>query len=155
MEHTDFDNLIKVLKEQGEASSLTMGYSMNPMLRQHKDIVTMVSVNRKLKKGDVVVYPNSEGRCVLHRIVSIKKGNYIIRGDNNYFTEYGITDDDIFGILKCFYRDGKHIDCETDRKYKLYSFWICHSYFIRYPWKIHIRPFLGKAKRFILRKNKV
>lgn len=154
MQNTDFENLAEVLKEKGEASSLTSGCSMRPMLRQHKDIVTMKLVDRKLKKGDAVVYPSKSGEYVLHRIVAIKNGEYIIRGDNNYFTEYGITDKDIVGMLKCFYRDGKFIDCEKDTLYKLYSFYISHSYFLRYPWKKFIRPVLGKIKRLILGKSK-
>ena len=153
MENTNFESLAIVLKEKGEASSLTRGCSMRPMLREHKDVVTMAKISRKLKKGDVVVYPSKNGEFVLHRIVAIKKGEYIIRGDNNYFTEYGIIDNDIVGILKCFYRDGKYVDCETNKKYKLYTFYICHSYFLRYPWKKIVRPLLGKIKRFVLGKK--
>ena len=150
MENTDLSNIAKALKTFDEVSSLTSGCSMRPMLRQHKDIVTMKAVDRPLKKGDAVVYPSKDGQFVLHRIVKIKNGEYIIRGDNNYFTEYGITDNDIVGMLKCFYRDGKFIDCETDKKYKLYTFYICHSYILRYLWKKIIRPFLGKIKRAIV-----
>ena len=154
MQNKDFASLAVALKENGEASSLTRGCSMRPMLREHKDVVTMSQINRKLKKGDVVVYPSKSGEFVLHRIVAIKKGEYIIRGDNNYFTEYGITDKDIVGILKCFFRDGKYIDCETNKKYKWYTFYICNSYFFRYSWKMVIRPFLGKIKRFLLGQNR-
>lgn len=150
MQNTDFESLAQVLKEKGEASSLTRGQSMRPMLREHRDIVVMKLVDRKLKKGDAVVYPSKSGEFVLHRIVAIKKGEYIIRGDNNYFTEYGITDNDIVGMLKCFYRDGKYIDCQTDKKYKLYTFYICNSYYLRYLWKKVVRPFLGKIKRLLL-----
>ena len=154
MQNTDFESLAHVLKEKGEASSLTRGQSMRPMLREHRDIVVMKLVDRKLKKGDAVVYPSKSGEFVLHRIVAIKKGEYIIRGDNNYFTEYGITDNDIVGMLKCFYRDGKYIDCQTDKKYKLYTFYICNSYRLRYLWKKIVRPFLGKIKRFLLGQNR-
>lgn len=158
MQHTDFKDLVEALQENGEACSLTSGRSMRPMLRQHKDIVTVKPVARKLKKGDVVVYPSNDGRSVLHRIVAIKKGNYIIRGDNNYFTEYGITDNDIKGILTCFYRDGKYINCETSHGYKLYSLYICHSYYLRYIfyklfWRGFLLRVLVKLKHFLFPKK--
>lgn len=143
----------EALKVETEVSMLTEGRSMQPMLRQHKDVVTVKRVDRALRKGDAVLYPGKDGRFILHRIVKIKNGEFIIRGDNNYFTEYGIKKENIVGILKEFYRDGKYINCETDRKYKLYVFYICHSYPMRYLWKKHLRPTLGKIKRFILRKK--
>ena len=154
MQNADFKTIASVLNETGEASSLTRGCSMRPMLREHKDIVTLKCPDRKLKKGDVVAYPSKDSNFTLHRIVAIKKGAYIIRGDNNYFTEYGITDNDIVGILKCFYRDGKYIDCETNKKYKLYSFYICNSYHLRYIWIKAILPILVKIKHFLFPKNK-
>lgn len=140
------------LEVSDEVSVLTFGASMQPMLRQHRDVVTVKRVDRELKKGDVVLYPGSDGRFVLHRIVAIKNGNLIIRGDNNYFTEYNIKKKDIVGLLKEFYRDGEYIDCANNRRYKAYSFYILHSYGARYFWKKKLRPTLGKIKRFILRK---
>ena len=144
----------KALEVSDEISILTLGASMQPMLRQHKDVVTVKRVDRELKKGDVVLYPGMGGKFILHRIVAIKKGELIIRGDNNAFTEYGIKREDIVGILKEFYRNGMYINCDTSFKYKAYSFYILHSYAIRYFWKRILRPFLSKVKRFVLRRNK-
>ena len=143
----------EVLKVEKEVSVLTSGCSMQPMLRQHRDVVTVKRVDRELRKGDAVLYPGKDGRFILHRIVKIKNGEFIIRGDNNYFTEYGIKKENIVGLIKEFYRDGKYINCETDLKYKLYVFYICHSYAMRYFWRNYLRPTLGKVKRFILRKK--
>ena len=152
---TNLHSAVEQLKKGIEVNVLTSGVSMRPMLRQHKDIVVIVPVNRKLKKGDVVLYPNRKGDSVLHRIMRFSKdGSYIIRGDNNYFTEYGITDADIVGILKEFYRDGIYVDCATNKKYKLYTFWICHSYYLRYLWKKILCPFLVKIKHAVFGKKK-
>lgn len=156
MSNADLHSAVEELKKDIEVNVLTFGASMRPMLRQHRDIVVIVPVKQKLKKGDVVLYPDKKGDSVLHRIMRLaKNGSYVIRGDNNYFTEYDITDNDIVGILKEFYRDGKYIDCATNKKYKLYTFWICHSYYLRYIWKRILRPILGKIKRSVFRiKNK-
>lgn len=152
MQNNELQSMGEVLKTAPEASSLTWGYSMYPMLRPHKDIVTVSRVNGELKKGDVVLYPGSDGKYILHRIMRIKPDVFIIRGDNNYFTEI-IKKDKIVGILKEFYRGGKHIDCAQNRKYQLYSFYICHSYWLRFLWKRVIRRTLGKIKRLIIKKR--
>lgn len=152
-ENLNLSNAGDALKVEPEISMLTEGASMRPMLRQHRDVVVVKRVDRELKKGDAVLYPSKDGRFILHRIVRIKNGELIIRGDNNYFTEYGIKKSDIIGILKEFYREGKYINCATDRKYKLYTFYICNTYYLRYFWVKKLRPTLGKVKRFILRQK--
>lgn len=150
----DSKDLCTQLEKSNEASSLTSGCSMRPMLRQHKDVVTIKRIDRKLRVGDVVAYKGTGNTYTLHRIMRFKKdGSLVIRGDNNYFTEYGYFASDMVGVLKEFYRDGVYIDCETNRKYKIYVFWIMHSYWLRYLWKKIIRPILGKIKRSIF-KNK-
>lgn len=148
MQNNDLQSMGEVLQVQSEASSLTSGYSMYPMLRPHKDIVTVKRVDKPLKKGDVVLYPDNRGKFILHRIMRIKDDVFIIRGDNNYFTEI-INKDKIIGILKEFYRGGKYINCSENLKYKLYTFYICHSYWLRFLWRCVIRRTLGKIKRFI------
>ena len=151
MQCDGFNNAGEALKKNEEISVLTSGGSMQPMLRQHRDIVTIKRIDRALKTGDVVLYPGADGRYILHRVVAIKKGKYIMRGDNNYFTEKNVNDNSIVGILKEFYRDGIYVNCETDKKYKRYSFYILHSYHLRYLWKRIIRPALSKIKHTIFK----
>lgn len=137
------------LEISDEISVLTFGGSMMPLLRQHRDMVVIKRVDRAFKKGDVVLYPGREGMFTLHRIMRIKKNGLIIRGDNNYFTERDIKESDIIGIMKEFYRDGKYVNCKADFKYKLYTFYICHSYYLRYLWRKILFPFLCKVKNKI------
>lgn len=132
--------------------SLTSGASMRPMLRQHKDVTVVAPVNRPLKKGDVVLYPGNNGSFILHRIMRISGDTLIIRGDNNYFTER-VKRETVIGILKEFYRDGKYINCNDNFKYRMYTFYICHSYCLRYVWKKCIRPPLSKVKNRIFPKK--
>ena len=147
----DFGSVGGALKTSPEVSVLTKGASMRPMLREHKDIVVIERINGKLKVGDVVAYLGAGNTYTLHRIVRIKKGSLIIRGDNNYFTEFNIKNEDIVGILKEYYRAGKYINCKTHKGYKLYSKYIIFSYPFRFLWKRRIRPILGKIKRFIFK----
>ncbi len=143
----------EALEVSEEISVLTWGYSMYPLFRPHRDITVIKRVDRKLKKGDVVLYPGADGEFILHRIMRIRRDCFVIRGDHNYFTEY-VSKDKIVGILKEFYREGKYVNCKKSFKYKLYSLYIGHSYGLRFFWKKKLRPFLGKVKRFILGKRK-
>ena len=147
-----YKNADEALKSETEVAILTRGISMRPMLREHKDIVIIERVTRKLKKYDVPLYrrPNCD-RFVLHRIVKITDNGYVIRGDNLLFNEYDVKDEDIIGVLKAFYRDGKYYDCATSKAYKAYI--IINQVYspFRRLWKLKIRPYLSKIKRLIFK----
>ena len=88
----------------------TRGVSMEPMLRQNRDLVVVRAPASRLKKYDVALYKRGETH-VLHRVIAVKEGHYLIRGDNTY------------GVLVGFQRKGKTIDVEN-RGYRLYvRFW--------------------------------
>ena len=146
------NNISEAISIEKEIMACTSGTSMYPMLRHRRDMVVIETVNRKLKKNDVPLYRLKSGKLVLHRILKVTDNGYIIRGDNLYHKEYNITDDNIIGVLKAFYRDGKYYECATSKAYHIYIVLNKLSFPLRYLWKIIIRPFLGKIKRFILRK---
>lgn len=151
MSDAGFKSAGAALEVSDEISTLTQGASMRPMLRQHKDVVVIKRVEGPLKKGDVVLYPGENGSFILHRIISIKNGRLIIRGDNNDFTEYNIKPADVVGILKEFYRDGKYISCDNNTWYKLYTFYIMHSFTLRMFWRKRLKPFLSRCKRLLFK----
>lgn len=143
--NNSFNNAADILKIEPVVSVLTSGCSMYPMLRQHKDVVMVVRPNGKLRRGDVALYRvDNRSELVLHRVIKCNKnGTYTMRGDNNYFTEYGIKSEDIVGVLDSFYRGTEYIKCNDSAKYKLYKFYILNSYGIRFFYK--------KSRLFILR----
>ncbi len=156
MQNTNFINSYEALKTNEEIAVLTSGISMRPMLREHRDVVIIGRVSGRLKKNDVPLYRRAgSGKFVLHRILKVTEDGYVIRGDNLYRKEYDVKDSDIIGVLKAFYRDGKYYDCLHSRKYRLYVFLNRASYPLRYIWKIHLRPALGKIKRILLGKSRV
>ena len=63
-----------VINEKGFLVSTIVGISMYPLLRQRKDSVHIVKINKTLKKNDVILYKRDTGQYVLHRLIKIKKG---------------------------------------------------------------------------------
>lgn len=138
------------LETSGEVMVCSAGTSMAPMLRDRRDMVVIEKVQRALKKHDVPLYRLTGGKLVLHRILAIKNGIYVIRGDNLFQKEH-VKPEQIIGVLKGFYREGKYYDCATNRPYKLYVAYVRVSYPIRHMWRVWIRPALSKIKHTIIR----
>ena len=129
---TDFSTIAEEIEKHGWVLSRPAGVSMHPMLRPYKDPIYVVKPKRPFKVNDVVVYYRGENKqIVMHRIIKIRKNDYVIRGDNCLHNEYGITNSDIFGILEGFYKDERYIDCEKNKLYKVYVFFNRLTYFPR------------------------
>ncbi len=143
------------LSEGGEVTFTVTGNSMLPMLHNRQDTVTLVTPTFPLKKYDLPFYRRAGGLYTLHRIVKIKKGNYIIRGDNCNFTEYGIEDKDIIGVVKQFTRNGKQHSV-VEKSYKIYCALWCNDacYFLRKKVLLNLRRVASKIKRTIFSRGK-
>ena len=111
-----------VIEEQlaiyGTYASNTVGTSMRPLLRQHKDVVIILPPEGELKPYDVALYRRS-GKYVLHRVLRVMEDHYVIRGDNTYFLER-IPKTDVIGVMTEFNRGGKRHSV-TETGYKIYA----------------------------------
>ena len=97
-----------VIAEQGRLVYTNVGDSMFPTIRD-RDLLVIEAVRQPLEVGDVPLYKRDSGQYVLHRIVGIKRGSYLMRGDNRTVVEKGITDRHIIGVLTSIIRDGNTI----------------------------------------------
>lgn len=121
------------------------GTSMLPLIRQGQDEVILKKPSGRLKKYDIPFYKRESGQFVLHRIVKVRKNDYVICGDNQTDYEYNITDDMILAVVDAIIKDGKIIPV-TDKDYLLY----CKKHLLN----IKKRRIIGKIKKivkFILR----
>lgn len=108
-----------------------VGDSMMPLLRQGRDLMVITrKPAERLKRYDVPLYKRENGQYVLHRILKARKDDYVICGDNRWCREYGITDQQIIGILTEVVRDGKKLSV-TDKKYRIYMHMWCDLFYIR------------------------
>ena len=61
------------LQKNGVFASNTLGCSMQPLFKTHRDMVIIKRAEGALKKYDVVLYRDMKGRYVLHRIIGVKE----------------------------------------------------------------------------------
>ena len=120
----------QVLETNGRLVYPNVGTSMMPLLRQHRDLMVIAKrPEGRCRKYDAVLYRRGD-RYILHRILKVREKDYVICGDHCWRREYGITDEDIIGVLCAFVRDGVETPV-TDRCYRLYVHLWCDFFPIR------------------------
>lgn len=138
----------ELLERDGVIVYKTRGVSMRPMLKQNRDLVTVRTFEGRLKKYDVPLYRRKTGGFVLHRIIGVQDGFYIIRGDNTFRKEY-VPDGEIIGVLTEFKRKGKDHTVNS-AGYKLYARFWNSIYPLR--WLLRKSIAVGsRIKKFVLR----
>ena len=118
------------LERTGKLIYTNLGDSMMPLIREKRDLLIIRKPEGPLKKYDVPLYHRESGAYVLHRILKVRKEDYVICGDNRYRREYGISDRHIIGVLEAIVRDGKTIPV-TDKKYRAYVHLWCDFFYVR------------------------
>lgn len=92
---------------------------MKPLLKENRDAVMLMRSDREIKKYDVVLYKDSLGRYILHRVIAIKGDVLVIRGDNTYKKEL-VPKSEILAVMVSYNRKGKSRSIDSFG-YKLYS----------------------------------
>lgn len=122
----------QVLEQDGVLVYKNVGTSMLPLIRQGRDLLIIRKPQGRLKKYDVALYRRDSGQYVLHRVLKVRKEDYVICGDNQYRKETGITDRHILGVLTGMVRDGKEIQLDQmGSSYKRYLFLWCDLFPVR------------------------
>lgn len=130
-ELSELEELIReTLERGGEFTIRTNGTSMYPMLVDGESRVVLVKPPLKLKRDDIAFYKRDNGQFVLHRVVGTRKDGYVIRGDNQSITEYGVGHDAVIGVVKAYYKGDELIPVD-DKEYLKYVKGIKRKYPIR------------------------
>ncbi len=133
----------ELLSRNGSFAYKTKGKSMEPLLRQDRDIVVIRTVSRRLKPLDVAFYRRGS-QYILHRVIADKGDSYLVRGDNTYITET-VPDQDVLGILTGGQRKGKAFSVYQPA-YSVYSFFWTLIYPVRWV-AFRSKRLAGKAAR--------
>ena len=118
------------IKRTGRIIYTNVGDSMMPLIKQGRDVLVISTVNGRLKRYEIPLYKRDSGQYVLHRILKVRKNDYVICGDNRCNKEYGITDRHIIGVLSGIIRDGREIPV-TDIKCRMYAHLWCDLFPVR------------------------
>jgi len=87
------------------------GPSMNPTLKAGDGLNVVSYGNRKIRIGDVVVFPHPEGgHHVVHRVVAVGSQGVRTRGDNNINMDpWVLHSEDIVGRVESAQRKGRRL----------------------------------------------
>ena len=135
------------LAKKGKLIYTNRGDSMMPLIKQDRDLLIIEKPHGRLKKYDVPLYKRDSGQYVLHRILKVRKNDYVICGDNRWVKEYGIRDRHIIGVMTAVVRNGKEISV-NDWKYKLYVHLWCDFFPVR-AFTVHV---ISNLKRMAKKK---
>lgn len=111
------------------------GCSMTPTFWPGRDSVILAAPH-KIKIHDVILYLRDDGTYVLHRVIGIKNGCFVLCGDNQYTPERGIRRDQVIAVVNGFYRNNKYIG-KKNIPYRFIVFLWCIS--------LSARPVISKA----------
>ena len=103
------------LERNGALAFVPGGNSMWPTLKNRGQSVIVKLKKERLKAFDVALYQRADGMFVLHRVMSVIDGGYIICGDSQFVLEK-VKEEQVFGVMSGFYRGKKYISCD-DEKY--------------------------------------
>ena len=131
-----------VIERDGRLVYTNVGDSMLPFIRQDRDLVVIEKPRGRLKKHDIAFYKRDGGEYVLHRVIKVTADGYVIRGDNRYFNEQGITDRHVIGVLTAIVHDGREIPVTAPG----YRFRVRARYLL-YPLRSFIRRVKLKLKK--------
>lgn len=104
------------LAESGAAPPIMIpleGSSMQPLIRRGKDPVTIVPLQRPVKKGDVVLLMTDSGRYVVHRVWKMKEKQVRTLGDNCVNPDPWIPNEYVLGQAICYSRNGRKYRLDT------------------------------------------
>ena len=95
------------LERNGILIYAVRGHSMQPFLREGKDVVVIEPCPAgMLQKYDMVLYRRGSS-YILHRIMEIREKEFVLCGDHNRTLEEGIRGEDILGVVTGVRRNGK------------------------------------------------
>ena len=146
----------ELLEQNGKVSFTVVGQSMQPMLYNKRDSVTVYRPEFPIKKYDLPFYRLDDGKFILHRVIKVNgDGTYDCRGDNCWVSEKSIRQDQIIGVVKSFKRKNKVYSTDESVGYFIYvRMWPLLHHFKKYykyydsvrKWGLFLKKRLFPAK---------
>lgn len=145
----DIEPIIKETLDMGKMFKISPnGISMMPLIVQGRDSVYIKKPEGRLKKYDIAFFRRPSGEYILHRVVKVKKDSYVMRGDRQFVSEPGVSDENILGVVCRLKINGRTV-LPTDLGYRLYVFFRVNTCSLR-----RLFDFAKHAPTALLRKIK-
>ena len=97
-------SLESALAEYGKILEVPVGHSMKPMLCDRRDTMVISAPKGEPGRGDVILFKNSSGEYVLHRVIKNTPDGFVTRGDNCTRNDAAVPREAVFGVLEGFYK---------------------------------------------------
>ena len=131
------------LEVRGRYISVPSGSSMEPLFTHKENAVEIVKAVHPLRRYDISLHEDDSGRGVLHRVMEVRDGSYLICGDNCTVPEE-VPAERVKGVVTRFYRNGRWISVD-DRRYRWYVRLWCGTFPLR-RYVIRIRNRIKKRR---------
>ena len=124
------------------------GFSMMPLIRPEKDMITIMPLVRAPKVGDIVMFRRGDGKYIVHRVYRIFIDGIQTWGDNCINADAPRKREDIFGLIVSMEKNGKTYKLDNDKQRAYGVKWMKYG---RPVWMIgqKIRAIGGKILRKI------
>ena len=114
---------IRRLVSEGHTATITVrGNSMNPFLVDRRDKMTLGGfVDNDIRRGAVVLFKDSTGDYIIHRVVSREGDDLTIKGDGNSQKVEKASVQDVIAVMHNIERKGCIYTPES-RTWRVYSY---------------------------------
>ena len=110
----------EILAGGGEFRMYPKGTSMLPLIKQGRDSVVLKrNFDDAARKHDIAFYRRENGQFVLHRVMEVDNGSYVMCGDNQTQLERGIKAEQIIGYVDRMYKGERELSFSSPGQ-KLY-----------------------------------
>lgn len=109
----------ETIEQYGMFIYFPVGTSMLPLIREGKDSVKLVKIERPVKQHDVVLYQRND-QFILHRVVKVKDDTVDMAGDHQTMIEKDVLKSSIIALMEGVYREERYVPIQSFRM-KCYS----------------------------------
>ena len=112
------------IEKNGVIAFVPRGNSMWPFLKNKGQsvIIRKRISEERLEPFSVIFYERSNGAFVLHRVLRLIDGGYVVCGDSQFELEK-VEEEQIFGVMEGFYHGKKYIKATDSRYLKKVDKW--------------------------------
>lgn len=97
---SEMEPVIRAILDGGGVFTLRpRGDSMRPTVVPGRDSVSVVKWEGEASLYDILLYKRADGSFVLHRVLGIEEGGFVMCGDNQVVLEKGVVPEQIVGVV--------------------------------------------------------